>query len=485
MVQHLGSTSLQARVAYAQLRKSGDARLPPASSSAWPLTAASSVLEMGCSAQALLIRLRYSPFIRNVVIVMSGIAIAQVLGFALSPVIRRLFTPGDFGVFGSFISITNINAAGVTLEYSQAIVLPRKNEDAFHLFVIACLATLTVSLVCAIACLVLPHSINRLIGTNNGWAHVFLVLATLAAGLNSSCQAWCVRAKAFKHTSSSQVIRSVSSNSLQITLGYFKAGAPGLIIGDVLANVLASASLFRVMLPDMRVLRPLVRWERIRRVAREYRDFPMYSASQNVINALSTGLPVLLLTQYYGIGVAGAYAFGMRVLGVPMAFVHRALRQVLLQRAAESQHDGQRLSPLYIRTTLGLLCVAVLPALVLGIWAPWIFSTIFGNQWYSAGELASRLVPWLLFSFCNLPAALFARIIRVQRMVFMYDLVLLALRTLALVLGGLHLEASETVLLYSLVGAIMNAVLVLLVGNALRQRERATTGRNDHHASYG
>jgi len=126
---------------------------------------------------------------------------------------------------------------------------------------------------------------------------------------------------------------------------------------------------------------------------------------------------------------------------------------------------------LYVKITAGLFGLALLPAILLIIWAPQLFSWVFGSQWHSAGDLARWLVFWLLFSFCNLPAVLFARIIRIQRTVFIYDLILLAARTVSLLVGGVFLTANHTVLIFSLVGAIMNFVLILLVGFALMNRE--------------
>lgn len=432
-----------------------------------------------------LVRLRRSEFVRNVLVVMSGTAIAQVVGFALSPIISRLFSPADFGVFGSFNSVASIVAAGVTLDYCQAIMLPKERDDAFHLFLAACLATVAVSFLCLTTCLVIPGTINGLMKTSGAWAPALLVLATLVAGLNASCQAWCVRAKAFKHTAFSQVVRSGSSNTLQLGFGALKVGAPGLIVSSVLADVLASLNLFRVVQRDLQTLRSSLHWERVKELAKEYRDFPKYSASQNVINALSSGLPVLLLTHYYGIAVGGAYAFGMRILNVPMAFVLRALRQVLLQKASETLHHGQPLSPLYVKAALGLFAMAAVPASVLIIWSPPIFTWIFGAEWHVAGEFARWLVLWMVFAFCNLPAVLFSRLIRVQRMVLIYDLDLLAIRTIALVLGGLYLTADQTILVFSLVGAVMNFVLILLVGYAVTKHAGPVSLHNLRQVLFG
>lgn len=420
---------------------------------------------------ALIPILKESTFLKNIIIVMSGTALAQVIGYAMSPIISRLFTLAEFGVFGSFNAVAGVIAAGVTLEYTQAIMLPKEKEDAINIFAVSLLSTGVISFLVLIFCLLTPGTANNLMKTQGAWALVMLVIATFISGLNSTFQAWAVRVKAFKQTSASQVVRSVSSNGSRIIFGSLKMGAVGLIISNVLANILASINVSRVFFSELTTLGPSISWQKIKRLSAEYRDFPMYSASQNVINALSSGLPVLLLTRFYNISVAGAYAFGVSILQVPMGFVLTALRQVLFQKASESQHQGKSLASLYIRTTAVLFFMALIPTVVLLIWAPQIFSVIFGARWHLAGELARSLVIWLAVVFCNLPAVLFARIIRIQRFVFFYDIGLLALRTLVLVLGGTYLTVYQTVLLFAVVGAIMNAFLILKVGNLVMRKE--------------
>ncbi len=402
---------------------------------------------------------------------MTGTAVAQIIGLALSPVISRLFSPSDFGAFGSFSAVSGLIAAGVTLEYTQAIMLPKEKADAITLFVISCLSTFVVAALCLLGCLLAPAAVNGLMKTSGIWALAFLVLATVISGLNQTCQAWCVRSKAFKDTSASQVVRSVSSNGAQVCFGSLQAGALGLIVSSVLADVLASLTLMRVLLPDLKTLRQSIRWERIKRLAWENRDFPLYGASRNVMAALSLGLPVLLLTHFYSLPVAGAYAFGMRLLMTPMSLVLTALRQVLFQKACETHHRGGSLVSLYVRNTGGLFALALLPSLVLMLWSPQIFTWVFGPQWQLAGEFARSLILWLMFTFCNLPAILFARLIQMQRALLFYHVTMLAARAVTLILGGIYLRAASTILLFSLVGAGMNIFLILLVGRGVMKKE--------------
>jgi O-antigen/teichoic acid export membrane protein len=410
---------------------------------------------------------------------MSGTAVAQIIGFALTLIISRLFSPSDFGIFGSFYSVSGVITVGVTLQYTQAIMLPKAKADAINLFVLSCLSVVIITLLCLAAILIVPAFFLNIMKTHNAWILALLVMAVFVSGLNQSFQAWCVRVKAFKHTSASQVIRTIAANGTQIGLGWFQGGgAPSLIFGAVLADIMASINLARVLFSDLKALRPDIQWIRIKQLAIEYRDFPIYSASQNTVNALFQGLPVLLLAQFYGIAVAGAYAFGVRLLQVPMNFILTALRQVLFQKACETHHQGGKLLPLYIKTTLGLFVIAFFPSVILFIWSPQIFAWVFGSQWYAAGEFARWLVLWLIAGFCNLPSVLFARILRQQKMLFFYELVCLVAATAALVGGGYFMNPINTVIMYSVVGGSMNVFLIFWI-YALLKRDVLQSGNED------
>lgn len=416
-------------------------------------------------------RVKESSFIKNAFIVMSGTAIAQIIGFAITPIISRLYTPSDFGIFGSFNAVSTVVSAVATLEYTQAIFLPKEKGEAINLFCVSCLCTFCVSFLCLIICLIAPSFFNRIMQTSNVWAIVLLIISIFVSGINQSCQSWCVRSKAFNQTSISQVVRSISSNGMQIVFGYFKLGPAGLVISSVMSNLLSIINLFRVVISDIVIFRNCIQLKRMKHLAKDYRDFPMYAATQNIATTLSQGLPVLLLTYYYGIAIAGAYSFGVKILQAPMSLVLSALRQVLLQRASEDLHRGNNLMPLYVKVTSGLCALSFFPLLILFIWAPQLFIWVFGANWLMAGEFAQSLVLWLMIAFCNLPAVLFAQLIRIQRTVLLYDMVVLALRASFLILGGIYLSAQQTIMLFALMGAIMNVILILIVGLAIKKKE--------------
>ncbi len=67
-----------------------------------------------------------SEFSRNVLTLMTSTTIAQAIPLAISPILTRLYTPSDFGIFALYMSISSIISVVVTGRYELAIMLPKK-----------------------------------------------------------------------------------------------------------------------------------------------------------------------------------------------------------------------------------------------------------------------------------------------------------------------------------------------------------------------
>ena len=402
---------------------------------------------------------------------MSGTAIAQLIAFCLSPVVSRFYSPSDFGLFGSFNSIVTIISSFITLHYSQAIMLPSDDNEAKDLLFISLFSVIAISVLSLLSFIFFSNKYLSFLNTQHRWIFLLLFIGILVNGFNLTIQAWAIRRKHFKHTSASQVIRTLSSNTITLISGFFHSGAIGLIAGAISGNFFASINLFIKSLKTDLWKGTHVTLSKSLSVARKYIDFPMYSAPQNLVNALSQGLPVLLLSHYYSIDIAGAYAFSIRVLQVPAGFVLTALRQVLFQKASESYNAGNNLFPLFSKITIGLFLTGILPSFIVILKAPSLFMWIFGKSWYLSGEFSRWIIIWTVISFCNVPAVIFSRIFRIQKLILIYELILLAGRVAVLVFGGLHFSPLKTIQSFSIIGASLNLLLILWVGFIVKKRK--------------
>ncbi len=93
-------------------------------------------------------------FLRNVITLMTGTTLAQVIGFITIPIITRLYSPEQFGSYQNFTTLISVIMVIACLRYEQAIVLPEQKKDAYHLFVLSLIMTFITSAVVLLLCII-------------------------------------------------------------------------------------------------------------------------------------------------------------------------------------------------------------------------------------------------------------------------------------------------------------------------------------------
>ena len=74
-----------------------------------------------------------STYAKNVLTLMTGTGLAQAIPIAISPILTRIYTPEEFGVFALYMAIASILTVLVTGRYEMAILLPKKDPDLIFL----------------------------------------------------------------------------------------------------------------------------------------------------------------------------------------------------------------------------------------------------------------------------------------------------------------------------------------------------------------
>ena len=92
----------------------------------------------------------------------------------------------------------------------------------------------------------------------------------------------------------------------------------------------------------------------LKKLAKRYRDFPLFRAPQVFLNAISQSLPVLMLTSFFGPAVAGFYSIGRTVLAIPSTLIGKSVGDVFYPRISEAAHNGENLTKLIKKATLSL-----------------------------------------------------------------------------------------------------------------------------------
>lgn len=413
-------------------------------------------------------RLWGSTFIRGIATVATGTAGAQALTVLATPILTRLFTPEHIGVLGTFTAIVGVVGVVAALRLDLAIVVPREEEAAVAVTVSAIgvvgIVTLLTAIAAALAVLIVPG-----VAATPGAAVMagLLPLAVAITGTFRVMTQWLARSGHFRTMAEAHVVQSATTVALQLIGGVVAASVGVLVLGKVLGQ--ASAAV-RAAAGSLRYQPALGRhrsgFRAIWRTVGTHRAFTVFGSSQALVNAVNQGLPVFLLTAFFGPAVVGFYVLANRVLGLPFQLIGQSIRQVIYPKLSRDLAAGTGLQTTR-RTTLGLAAMT-LPVIVLVMWfGEPAFALILGREWAVAGVFAGYTVLWLGSAFMNIPSVSAIPLLGLQRAHLVFEIAYLAGRALALWLAASYGDARLGVAAVSVVGALFNLLLIVFVDRAM------------------
>src|SRR5690625_1228126 len=241
---------------------------------------------------------------KNILILLKGGLISQVLPFLAYPIITRLYSAEDFGYYNTILSIITTITVFAILKLDQALpissVEERKKLLRFAFYFCAILSLI-------IFIILIAFSIVSNGEENITFLSAFVIsLCVLFNGLINLLLALNITNGKSWVNSNNQIIRAFILTFFQLIYGIIGFLEVGLLIAFVIAqsisllfliyrnrNELADFSKFRELYNDFLLIKNY------------YRDFPTFLTLTSVINTLGVTLPVVIITSTYGLVYSG------------------------------------------------------------------------------------------------------------------------------------------------------------------------------------
>jgi O-antigen/teichoic acid export membrane protein len=329
---------------------------------------------------------------KNLLVLIWGTALAQMIPILLQPILRRIYEPSDFGLFAIYTTLYGMLVALANLKYESSIVLPKEDAEASNLLV----AGILTSFIFSLSLIILVYFSNDFLMNLFSFPielKKWLYLIPLSVFLLSSYQCinyWFIRKKAFKTSSLNKLVRRGSEGLVQVSaVSAFKS--VGLIWGSIVGDF---TNFFTGIWQLRRIHFPFksVSWKSMKAAMLSYKDFPLYHAFPSFLNAISLTLPVLILNKSYGEEITGQFDLSRMILALPLALVSVSLSQVLLQQFAEFIHLRKSLQKLFFKTFKLLILIAIPGVIIALFFSVSIFVFIFGDSWRMAGGMTQILI---------------------------------------------------------------------------------------------
>ncbi|MBT4034557.1 MAG: oligosaccharide flippase family protein [Candidatus Marinimicrobia bacterium] len=343
----------------------------------------------------------FSEFTSNALTLITGTTLAQVIPVAISPILTRLYSPEDYGVFALFVSIVAILSAFASGKYELAIMLPRRERDAANILGLTFVLAMVSSAISLGVLAIFNESISQVLGNEKIAKWLYVVPG--AVFLNCvflSFSYWENRQKRYKRLALNRVVQSgfTASSNLGIGLGGY---GWGLILSSLFGQSVATTILGRKIWHDDRHLFSKINFLRMLALSKRYSKFPRISLPNALLDNIRLLGINMMITRTFSVSALGQFSLAWKMVQVPMSLIGGALTQVFFQRIASAEKwDLYRIIKKYI---LKLVLISLPIFIGINLFALDLFIVVFGEKWHLAGEAASVMSIWLFMNFISSP----------------------------------------------------------------------------------
>jgi O-antigen/teichoic acid export membrane protein len=330
---------------------------------------------------------------------MTGTAVAQAIPIAISPILTRIYSPEEFGLFALFFALLSILSVLANARYENAVMLPEKDSDAINIFALAIIINTFLSLFLLIVIVLFNDDLTRLLGSDAIaiWLY-FIPIALFFTGLFNILNSFNNRQKNYKDIADAMVVKSIVLAVIQISIGLIKSGATGLISGQIVSQLFANMKLMKNIINDKKLMKSIKK-VKIIALAKKYKDFPKFSLPSAFASVLSGHLSNILISIFYSVATLGFYSLVQRVLGIPSSLIGKSIGQVYYEEGTKEKKRTGKAERLFNATFQKLLVIGFPSFLVLFFIVEELFAFVFGEEWRVTGHYAQIVVPMFFISF--------------------------------------------------------------------------------------
>lgn len=336
-----------------------------------------------------------SEYKKNVIVMVVGRVIAQSIPILITPLLSRIYSPQEFGVFAVYASIVSLVAMVSNARYSLAIILPKEKEKAQNLVFISSFFTILTTILFSIVILIFREEFFNILNIEivNNYV-LLLALNILFVGLYEATYFYALREKKFKLLSSNIIIQALILIFIRLLAGYLGFTSIGLILSYVVGYFVAYILLLKKLDLEIKLKMFTLNFKDL---ILKYSNFPKFSLFSDILGNLSNSFPNILMNKMFGNSQVGYLSLSDKVLGTPIWFITSSVGDVFKQQASELYRNGKSCELLFIKTTKTLFYTGIVPFLLIFFFVPPLVPFVFGEIWAPSGEYI-RIFSLMYFS---------------------------------------------------------------------------------------
>jgi O-antigen/teichoic acid export membrane protein len=322
---------------------------------------------------------------------LAGTLVAQAAPLLASPLLARMYGPEAFGIQTLLMGVASAFAVLATCRLDLAMVLPEDDTEAGEIAALVLTMTAVLCLLLAAAAIAASSLASA---SGNAQLQAWLWMLPLMVGVTAFtqvCVAFASRRRSFPHVAAANVTNQLVYVAASVGVGLTGAWLQGLALAKLLGQSAGTLLLGASFATRPRQLRFPDRAAAMVLLTR-YRQFLVFNTPYSLVGSIARDAPIFLFSASGASAPAGYYGLARTMLLAPTLLASNALSQVFY-REAVSLKGTPRLQDLTLTLLRAGLNVGA-PLFAFGaVWGDFLFATIFGSSWRTAGLMAMWLAP--------------------------------------------------------------------------------------------
>lgn len=326
------------------------------------------------------------PLVRNTLKLSSSSALLMLLPLIVTPILSRLYSPADYGDWGVFSSVFYVINSFLFLSYENTIVKSGNEEEVPNLIGICVIVSSIVILLT-----VLTFTIGKLIGVEFFCSFPsvkLLVLLLSAQAIHVIANNIANREKKYGLMSIANIVGGTSQAAFRVTLGVYPIVAYGLIVGNVIAQVVTTLFIVVCLLRSVQIEWNYLSLKRLTNLAKVNKKFPLFDAPARFVELSLANIALIIMTFFWDKSEIGSYSMVTQFVLLPISIVGTSMGNVFYKELCESAGQPDVIALTTQRASKITFLLSFLPLLFFVVGGDYLLTFVLGQKWVAAGKIA-------------------------------------------------------------------------------------------------
>jgi len=399
------------------------------------------------------------PLINNTFKLSAGTVIMMGISILVTPILTRLYTPEDYGIWGIISSVATIISSVIFLSYEYAIVQSDDEKEIPGLITLCVICALSVILLTAIVFILGSLSGITFFSTFPSLPCLLIIL--LVTFFNYLALIIANRYSFYSSMSYASMAEGASQAATRLLFGSWIPIKGGLVWGNIISIIISALIIFKKTLRYFREThKKFFSFDSVRYVAVKYKKYPIFDAPAKLIEYSLNNIVLIILSAYFDKTEIGCYTILVQLMLLPITLIGTQMSRVSFQELAESINDREKFSILSQRLIKICSLLSVLPILFFVLGGDAVLVWILGEGWQDASKMALCLSIFSVPVILSEPLLPIFKVVNKQNIRFLLNVIGFIVIILSLVIG---ISASNSIyvvlILYSIAYALSRLAL--------------------------